>query len=87
MSLSYFAVKRGSLSFCSVACILTFITEIPTDKNISGVHCIPVLENGNLIMTWDKDEKVLTTIGGRLDKDESINEGLDRELKPIVQET
>lgn len=59
--------------------MLTFITEIPTDINISGVHCIPVLENGNLIMTWDKDEKVLTTIGGRLDKDESINEGLDRE--------
>ena len=62
-----------------MACILTFITEIPTDKNISGVHCVPVLENGNLIMAWDKDEKVLTTIGGRLDKDESINEGLDRE--------
>ncbi|MEC0225806.1 NUDIX hydrolase [Paenibacillus alba] len=59
--------------------MLTFISEIPTDKKISGVHCVPVLENGNVIMTWDKDEKVLTTIGGRLDKNESIDDGLNRE--------
>jgi 8-oxo-dGTP diphosphatase len=46
---------------------------------MGGVHCIPVLKNGDLIMTWDKDEKVLTTIGGRLDKSESLNDGLNRE--------
>ncbi|GGD85272.1 NUDIX hydrolase [Paenibacillus nasutitermitis] len=59
--------------------MLTFISEIPTDQNISGVHCIPILENGDILLTWDRDEKVLTTIGGRLDKNESINDGLDRE--------
>ncbi|MCZ8516023.1 NUDIX domain-containing protein [Paenibacillus filicis] len=60
--------------------MLTFISEIPTDKNISGVHCIPILDDGNLILTWDKDEKVLTTIGGRLNKDESLHDGLNREV-------
>ncbi|MCU6795073.1 NUDIX hydrolase [Paenibacillus sp. WQ 127069] len=59
--------------------MLTFITEVPTDKPVSGVHCIPVLDNGNVVMVWDTDEQVLTTIGGRLEKNESLFEGMDRE--------
>jgi len=59
--------------------MLAFITELPGDKPIAGAHCIPVLENGNLVMVWDRDEKVLTTIGGRLEKGESPEEGLNRE--------
>jgi 8-oxo-dGTP diphosphatase len=59
--------------------MLTFITEIPTDKRIGGVHCVPVLDNGHMMMVWDKDEQVLTTIGGRLEGNESLIEGLGRE--------
>jgi 8-oxo-dGTP diphosphatase len=59
--------------------MITFITEIPTDKRISGVHCVPVLDNGNLMMVWDRDEQVLTTIGGRLEEHESLDDGLNRE--------
>jgi 8-oxo-dGTP diphosphatase len=59
--------------------MLTFISAIPADKTISGVHCVPVLDNGNLIMAWDKEEQVLTTIGGRLDQNESLYDGLSRE--------
>ncbi len=60
--------------------MLEFITELPANKVIGGVHCVPILDNGNLVMVWDKEEKVLTTIGGRLAKDESIFDGLDREV-------
>lgn len=59
--------------------MLEFITELPTGKVIGGVHCVPILDNGNLVMVWDKQEKVLTTIGGRLREEESIFDGLDRE--------
>ncbi|WP_219836950.1 NUDIX domain-containing protein [Paenibacillus sp. R14(2021)] len=60
--------------------MLRFINEIPTDFPIGGVHCIPILDDGNLMMVWDREEKVLTTIGGRLELNESINEGLEREV-------
>ncbi|QHW34737.1 NUDIX hydrolase [Paenibacillus rhizovicinus] len=60
--------------------MLTFITELPTDFPIGGVHCVPVLDNGNMMMVWDKDEQVLTTIGGRIEADESLEEALDREV-------
>lgn len=60
--------------------MLEFITELPPNKVIGGVHCVPLLENGNLVMVWDREEKVLTTIGGRLAKDESIFDGLNREV-------
>ncbi len=59
--------------------MLNLIDELPTDKPIAGVHCVPVLDNGNVIMAWDEEEKVLTTIGGRLDQGESLKDGLDRE--------
>ncbi|WP_256376736.1 NUDIX hydrolase [Cohnella herbarum] len=47
---------------------------------MGGVHCIPLLDNGNLMMVWDREEKVLTTIGGRLEQNETIEDGLDREV-------
>ncbi len=59
--------------------MLKFINDLPTDKPIAGVHCVPILDKGNIMMVWDEEEKVLTTIGGRLEAGESIQEGLDRE--------
>ncbi|UVI28043.1 NUDIX hydrolase [Paenibacillus spongiae] len=59
--------------------MLTFITEVPTDRPVSGVHCVPVLSDGNLVLVWDKEEQVLTTIGGRLEENESLFDGLNRE--------
>lgn len=59
--------------------MLKLINELPTDFPIAGVHCVPVFDNGNLMMVWDREEKVLTTIGGRLEENESIQEGLERE--------
>jgi 8-oxo-dGTP pyrophosphatase MutT (NUDIX family) len=59
--------------------MLTFITQLPADKPIAGVHCVPVLDNGDIVMVWDREEKGLTTIGGRLEKGETIDEGLKRE--------
>ncbi|RXZ77409.1 NUDIX hydrolase [Paenibacillaceae bacterium] len=59
--------------------MLKFIKDIPNDFPIAGVHCVPVLENGNLLMVWDREEQVLTTIGGRLENSESLFEGLKRE--------
>lgn len=60
--------------------MLEFITEVPKNKQIGGVHCVPILENGNLVMVWDKYEQVLTTIGGRLQENESLFDGLNREV-------
>jgi len=60
--------------------MLEFITELPAGKTIGGVHCVPVLDNGNLVMAWDREEQVLTTIGGRLTPGESVMEALDREV-------
>ncbi|HWL25623.1 MAG TPA: NUDIX domain-containing protein [Ureibacillus sp.] len=59
--------------------MLKAITTLPVDKKIAGVHCLPLLENGSIVMAWDKDEQILTTIGGRLEAHESIEEALDRE--------
>lgn len=67
-----------------VTIILKSITELPKDKKIAGVHCVPITENGSLVMAWDKEEHLLTTIGGRLEGDESIEEALAREAMEEV---
>lgn len=59
--------------------MLDTITKLPNDKRIAGVHCIPLTENGTIVMAWDKEEQLLTTIGGRIEENESIDEALDRE--------
>ncbi|MEC0308203.1 NUDIX hydrolase [Paenibacillus lautus] len=59
--------------------MLSFITEIPEGIQIGSVHCVPVLDNGDVVMVWDREEKVLTTIGGRLEPGESIMDGLSCE--------
>jgi 8-oxo-dGTP diphosphatase len=61
------------------ASMLTFISELPTDKPIAGAHCVPLLDSGHLLMVWDREERVLTTIGGRLEENETIEQALDRE--------
>ncbi|MHC0036350.1 NUDIX hydrolase [Pseudoneobacillus sp. C159] len=64
--------------------MIKVIHVLPTDKRIAGVHCIPITEQGMMIMAWDKDEQVLTTIGGRLEENETIHEALDREAMEEV---
>ncbi|GGG59351.1 NUDIX domain-containing protein [Paenibacillus radicis (ex Gao et al. 2016)] len=60
--------------------MLKKIDKLPIDKRIAGVHCVPLLEDGSIVMVWDKDEQVLTTIGGRIEGSESIEEeALNRE--------
>ncbi len=39
--------------------MLKLINELPTDFPIAGVHCVPVFDNGNLMMVWDREEKYL----------------------------
>lgn len=52
---------------------------IPTDKRIAGIHSIPITQDGSLIMVWDKNEKNLTTVGGRIENNEDLDAALDRE--------
>ncbi|CAM3256573.1 NUDIX domain-containing protein [Paenibacillus lupini] len=52
---------------------------LPTDKRIAGIHSIPVTDEGSIVMVWDKYEKNLTTVGGRLESGEKLDEALDRE--------
>jgi 8-oxo-dGTP pyrophosphatase MutT (NUDIX family) len=59
--------------------MLKFTATIPSDKPVRSVHCVPILDNGDLVMVWDREDKVLTTVGGRLEGNESILEGLRRE--------
>ncbi|WP_235851606.1 NUDIX domain-containing protein [Heyndrickxia camelliae] len=64
--------------------MLKKISELPTDKRIAGVHCVPITADGNIVMAWDKEEQVLTTIGGRIEGIETLEEALDRELMEEV---
>lgn len=64
--------------------MLKEIADLPTDKRIAGVHCVPITQDGNIVMAWDKEEKVLTTIGGRIEGAETLDEALDRELMEEV---
>lgn len=59
--------------------MLKRIQQLPTDKRIAGVHSVPLMEDGSIVMVWDRNEKVLTTIGGRIEENESLDEALDRE--------
>lgn len=51
----------------------------PSDKRIAGIHSIPITKDGSIVMGWDKNEKSLTTIGGRIENNEDIDAALDRE--------
>jgi 8-oxo-dGTP diphosphatase len=53
--------------------------SFPTDKKIASVHSIPITKDGSMIMIWDKNEKALTTVGGRIEGNEDINTALNRE--------
>lgn len=59
--------------------MLKAISNLPKDKKIAGVHCVPITENRCIVMAWDKEEQILTTIGGRLEGEETIEEALERE--------
>ncbi|WP_339205528.1 NUDIX domain-containing protein [Paenibacillus sp. FSL K6-3182] len=59
--------------------MLKRVNELPTDKRIAGIHSIPLLEDGSIMMVWDRNEQTLTTVGGRIEPGESIDEALDRE--------
>ena len=60
--------------------MLTLIKDLPKNHIVAGVHCIPITNEGNIVLSWDEEEQLLTTVGGRLEKDESIEEALSREL-------
>ncbi|MEK4229607.1 NUDIX hydrolase [Solibacillus sp. FSL H8-0538] len=47
--------------------MLNEVNDLPMDKRIASVHCIPITENGSIVMAWDNEEQLLTTIGGRID--------------------
>ncbi|MGN7477984.1 NUDIX hydrolase [Solibacillus silvestris] len=64
--------------------MLKAIPVLPEDKRIAGVHCVPLMADGSIVMAWDKEEQLLTTIGGRLESEESIEEALERELMEEV---
>ncbi|BFH63521.1 NUDIX domain-containing protein [Paenibacillus azoreducens] len=59
--------------------MLKAISEFPADKKIAGIHSVPVTDDGMVVMVWDRNEKVLTTVGGRLENNEGIHTALDRE--------
>lgn len=59
--------------------MLKRVSELPTDKRIAGIHSIPLLEDGSIVMVWDRNEQTLTTVGGRIEPGEDLNEALDRE--------
>lgn len=64
--------------------MLTKINALPTDKKIAGIHCVPFTENGNILMAWDIDKQLLTTVGGRLEANENIDQALEREAMEEV---
>jgi 8-oxo-dGTP diphosphatase len=53
--------------------------QFPTDKRIAGIHSVPITKDGSLVMVWDKNEKFLTTVGGRVEKNDKLDATLDRE--------
>lgn len=64
--------------------MLNFIDTLPTDKQIAGVHCIPINEQGMIMLAWDKEEQLITTIGGRVENSETLEEALVREVMEEV---
>lgn len=61
--------------------MLTPISEIINEEKIAGIHSIPINNDGTICMVWDKNEKGLTTIGGRREPGENLEETLDRETR------
>lgn len=59
--------------------MLSRINVLPTDKRIAGVHSVPLLEDGSIIMVWDRNDQLLTTVGGRIEAGETIDQALNRE--------
>jgi 8-oxo-dGTP diphosphatase len=39
--------------------MLKKIQQLPTDKRIAGVHSVPLMADGSIVMVWDRNEKVL----------------------------
>ncbi|WP_342560531.1 NUDIX domain-containing protein [Psychrobacillus sp. FSL W7-1457] len=64
--------------------MLNYRDSLPKDRRIAGVHCIPITEQGMIMLSWDKAEQQITTIGGRLENGESLEEALEREVMEEV---
>ena len=60
--------------------MLTCLENLPQNYTIAGVHCVPITPEGNLVLSWDEEEQLMTTVGGRLEQNELIEEALAREL-------
>lgn len=59
--------------------MLKRICQLPSDNPVAGAHCLPLTADNALVMVWDKAERFLTTIGGRLEEGEDIDVALARE--------
>lgn len=59
--------------------MLTRTRVLPTDARIASIHVVAFLDRHHVVMTWDRLERYLTTVGGRLEGDESLTQALDRE--------
>lgn len=64
--------------------MLNYRHSLPKDRRIAGVHCIPITEQGMIMLSWDKAEQQITTIEGRLEKGECSEEALEREVMEEV---
>ncbi|WP_298473377.1 NUDIX domain-containing protein [uncultured Psychrobacillus sp.] len=64
--------------------MLNYRDSLPKDRRIADVHCIPITEQGMIMLSWDKAEQQITTIGGRLENGESLEEALEREVMEEV---
>lgn len=60
--------------------MLTQLENLPQNYTIAGVHCVPITPEGNIVLCWDEEEQLITTVGGRLEQNETIEQALSREL-------
>lgn len=60
--------------------MLTRLENLPQTYTIGGVHCVPITPEGNIVLSWDEEEQLITTVGGRLEQNETIEQALSREL-------
>ena len=40
--------------------MLNYRDSLPKDRTIAGVHCIPITEQGMIMLSWDKAEQQMT---------------------------
>jgi 8-oxo-dGTP pyrophosphatase MutT (NUDIX family) len=59
--------------------MLTPVRALPGDAPIASIHVVAFVDRHHVVMAWDRIERYLTTIGGRVEGTESLTQALDRE--------